>query len=130
MTTQRRKRRSYEDRTRSNTPAARMLAEAFTRKIEFTPGPDGEFIRVWRPDELQTYKNDDIARAISRRRAFEFHELVGDIPPTAVKYAVTKGWLVQLQGLYWVTEKAAAEFKLPATTADGVRIRFLKAVAA
>lgn len=123
------RRKSYEVRSRSNTPAAKALAEAFCRKIEYQVGPDGERLRVWRPDELQTYKNDDIASAIARRRAFEYAELLEEIPPTAIKYALTKGWLRLIDGLYWVTEKGAAELKLPRRTFDGVTIRFLKAAA-
>lgn len=129
MSTKISKRRTYEQRTRANTVGARMLAEAFTRKIEFTE-VGGDLVRQWRADELQAYKNSDIGSAISRRRAFEHNELLADIPPTAIKYAVTKGWLVLTGGLYWVTEKAAAELKLPRKGHDGLSIRFLKPVAA
>lgn len=124
------KRHTYAQRTRANTEGARMLAEAFCRKVEYVVDDAGRSVRKWFPDQLQTYKNDDIARAVSRRRAIEYTDLVDDIPPTAVKYAVTKGWLVLAGGLYWVTAKAAIELKLPPKTADGLTIRFLKPVAA
>lgn len=121
------KRRSYDQRSRSNTPAAKILAEAVCRKIEYSVDRNGDRVRTWRKDELQTYKNDDIARAVSRRRALEYSDLLEDIPPTAVKYALTKQWLVLSGGFYFVTEKAAAELKLPKRTFDGMTIRFARA---
>jgi hypothetical protein len=37
------------------------------------------------------------------------------VPPTAIKYCVTKGWIVKAErgGFYHVTRKAAAELDLP-----------------
>lgn len=116
------KRRSYEVRTRANTAAASILAKAFNPDAKFAA--DGA--RVWAPEDMQRYKLEDIALALRGKRAVEFEELVEDVPPSAVKYAVTKGWLVKAAaGFYCVTEKAASELRLP-RKADGLTIRFLK----
>lgn len=121
------RRRSYDERSRSNTEAAKILANAFCREIEFTTNEQGDRVRVWRADELQTFKHDDIANAIRRRRALEQVELLEEIPPTAIKYAVTKRWLIQSGGLYFVTDRAAAELSLPRKDGNGATIRFAKA---
>ena len=122
-------RRSYETRSRSNTQAAKVLAEAFCRKVEFTATEEGDLVRQWRKDELQTFKHEDIAGALRGKRAFEHNELLAEIPPTAIKYAVTKSYLVQAAGLYFVTEKAAAEFQLPRKAGNGLTIKFAKLAA-
>jgi hypothetical protein len=110
-----RRRKSYEDRTKSNTRAAITLAKATFAKPESIEDEDGNVMRVWQKNELQTYTNDMIATALSNRVAVEYNEMLGVIPPTAVKYCVTKGWLVTNPGktLYRVTLKGAVELNLP-----------------
>jgi hypothetical protein len=118
------RRRTWAQRTGANTKAAAVLARAFNEKPIFETR-DGEEWRVW-PANVQSYSNDDIVKAIARQRAIEASELSHELPPTAVKYAVTKGWLVRQGTLLMVTEKAAAELKLPKRGPMG-QIKFARA---
>lgn len=122
--------RTYEQRTRMNTQGARLLAKAFVERPQFIADDAGNMVRQWRAEELQTFKNADIAAVLSGFRALETHELLEGIPPTAIKYAVTKGWLVmdRVAGFYWVTDKAAFDLKLPRKV-GGLTIKFLKMAA-
>lgn len=125
-----RKLRSYDARTGRNTAGAAIIAKAFVERPVFLETAEGCMVREWKPEEMQSYSNADIAEAIGGRRAVERDEMLGTIPMSAVKYCVTKGWLwMDRMGLYWVTEKAATELKLPRKSA-GATIRFLKAIPA
>jgi hypothetical protein len=119
------KRRTYAQRTQSK--AGQVLAKTLFRKIEHTLDAAGNEVRVWHADELQSYKDEDIARALRGARAFEWHELMEWIPPSAIKYARTRGWLLQQGDLYFVTDKAAKAFSLPRRNAVGLTIKFAKA---
>jgi hypothetical protein len=125
-----RTRRSYDARTGRDSRSASILAAAFCAK----PEPrvydlDGNWLRVWKKDELQRWTHDQVASALGGKRAFERVELNETIPPTAVKHALTKGWLwADASDLLWVTEAGATELKLPRKV-GGVTIRFLKKAA-
>lgn len=124
-----RRRTSYEQRTRSNTPAARAIAKAFCARPEVVEDADGFLVRQWKPEEMQTYTQDEVAGALKRKRAVEHNELLEVIPPSAIKYAVTKHWLkpAAVGTYYMVTDRAAADLALPRKTAEGWTIRFAKA---
>jgi hypothetical protein len=119
------RKRSYVDRTGMTTRSARVLAKAINERPAFIEDADEHLIRQWKPEELQRYSNDDIKSALRFRHVAEAEELTETIPPTAVKYGVTKGWLRQDErgGWYHVTRKAAAELDLPRQH-RGRKIRF------
>lgn len=107
------KRFSYEQRTSACTRAAKIAARAVVEEIQFVEDADGHLIRQWKASELQTYTSADIVQAIRGRHVVETEDMLEYIPPSAIKYAVTKGWLFPDGPFYRVTRKAAAELDLP-----------------
>lgn len=120
------KRRSYEERSGMIGRAAKIAAKAVIEKPVFVEDDDGHLIRQWKPEELQRYGNDEIRQALRNRRAVEAEDMLEFVPPTAIKYCVTKGWIVKAErgGFYYVTRKAAAELDLPRKF-QGRTIQFL-----
>ena len=115
MKTQGRARKSYEDRTGMTKRASTILVTAIFVKIEFSEDESGNKIRAWKPSEMSSYSNRDIASCLINRVAIEPNEMLGTVPPSAIKYAVTKGWLVPnpCKTLYRVTLMGAIELDLP-----------------
>jgi len=115
LTTIARKRSSYAVRSGMTGRAAKVLASAVNEKPEFYEDEDGNRIRVWKSSEMSSYSNADIADCLRNRVAVEAAEMLGTVPPSAIKYAVTKGWLVKdmLGDFFRVTRKASFELKLP-----------------
>src|SRR5712691_9488015 len=99
------KRSSYAARSGITARTARILAKAINERPTFSEDADGHRIRQWKPEEIQRYGNDDIKSALRFRHVVEAEELLETIPPSAIKYCVTKGWLRQdgLGGWYYVT---------------------------
>ena len=64
---------------------------------------------------MQSYTNEDMKRALSRRRAVERHELLEHVPPTAIGYMQTKGWIQRdpRGAFFYVTRKAWLDLGLP-----------------
>ena len=120
------KRRSYDERTGRCTRAAKIAAKAAVEKPVFIEDEDGHRIRQWKPEEMRRYGNEQIIEALRLRTVVEPEEMLGFVPPPAIKYCVTKGWIAKAQvgGFYHVTRKAAAELNLPRTL-NGRKIRFL-----
>jgi hypothetical protein len=110
-----RARKSYEDRTGLSTRAAKTLIAAHFTKPETKEDDNGNVIRVWKSSEMSSYSNADIASCLVNKVAVEPNEMLGTVPPSAIKYAVTKGWLLPnaSQTLYRVTLKGAIELNLP-----------------
>lgn len=110
-----RARKSYEARTGMTSRACIILVQAIHTKPETVEDDDGNVMRVWKSSEMSSYKNSDIASCLANRVAVEINEMLGTIPPSAVKYAVTKGWLLPNAGktLYRVTLKGAIDLDLP-----------------
>jgi hypothetical protein len=104
---------SYVARTGMNTRACKILIAAHQVKIEFVEDEDGNSIRVWKSSESSSYSNADLKACLSNRVAVEANEMLGTVPPSAIKYCVTKGWLIPHGSLYRVTLKAALELDLP-----------------
>jgi hypothetical protein len=131
-----RPRKSYETRTGANTRAAAILAKAVVEKPKFFEDADGNIVRAWQSSEMSSYSNADLANALRNRVAVEPGEMLGTVPPSAIKYCVTKGWLVpnEAKTLYAVTFKAACDLDLPVRFKGGAnhgrRIPFLKTTAA
>jgi hypothetical protein len=121
------KRRSYEERTGMTSRAARIHFKAVNDKPEFTEDDDGHRIRLWKTEEMSSYSHQDIADALRGRNVVEREDLLEVIPPSAIKYAVTKQWLVPESGWFRVTDKAVFELRLPRVI-RGRKIRFTKAV--
>lgn len=120
------KRASYEVRSGMCQRAAKIAAKAMVEKPVFIEDEDGHLIRQWKPEEMQRYSNDDIKAALRLRRVVEAEEMLEFIPPPAIKYCVTKGWIVKAENapFYYVTRKAAAELDLPRKH-QGRAIQFL-----
>ena len=110
-----RARKSNEDRTGMNKRASKILVSAIFVKIQFSEDADGNKIRARKSSEMSSYSNADIASCLINRVAVEPNEMLGTVPPSAIKYAVTKGWLVPNpdRTLYRVTLKGAIELDLP-----------------
>ena len=110
-----RARKSYEDRTGMTKRASTILVSAIFEKIAFSEDESGNKIRAWKSSEMSSYSNSDIASCLVNRVAVEPNEMLGTVPPSAIKYAVTKGWLVPNDGktLYRVTLKGAIDLDLP-----------------
>lgn len=116
----------YEARTGMHSKAAKICAKAQVEKVVFIEDNDGHQIRQWKPEELQRYSNDDIKLALRLSRAVEPEDMLQFVPPSAIKYCETKGWIVkQPGGFFLVTRKAAAELELPRKMRDGRKILFL-----
>ena len=98
-----------------NSRASISLAAAVVLKPETIEDADGYTVRVWKSSEMSSYSNSDIASCLANRVAVEPGEMLGTVPPSAIKYAVTKGWLMPNDGktLYRVTLKGAIELDLP-----------------
>jgi hypothetical protein len=95
ITKKRRARKSYEDRTGLSTRAAKILIAAIHTKPATVEDDAGNVIRVWKSSEMSSYSNADIASCLKNRVAVEPNEMLGTVPPSAIKYAVTKeGWLL------------------------------------
>jgi hypothetical protein len=110
-----RARKSYADRTGMSSRASVTLAAAVILKPETFEDADGNTIRVWKSSEMSSYSNADIASCLYNRVAIEPGEMLGTVPPSAIKYCVTKGWLIPNadKTLYRITLRAAFELDLP-----------------
>jgi len=110
-----RARKSYADRTGMNSRASTTLAAAVVQKLESYEDADGNTIRVWKSSEMSSYSNADIASTLVNRVAVEPGEMLGTVPPSAIKYCVTKGWLIPNadKSLYRITLRAAIDLNLP-----------------
>ena len=96
-----------------NTRTCKILIAAHQVKIEFVEDEDGNNIRVWKQSESSFYTNADLKACLSNRVAVEANEILGTVPPSAIEYCVTKGWLIPHGSLYRVNLKAALELDLP-----------------
>ncbi|HEV8030614.1 MAG TPA: hypothetical protein VGP42_06305 [Stellaceae bacterium] len=120
------KRQSYAVRSGMVTRAASIVAKAVVEAPVFVTDEDGHRMRQWKAEELQRYTTEDIKSALRLRRAVEKEEMLEFVPPSAIKYCQTKGWIVQAEGApyFFVTRKAATELDLPRKH-QGRAIQFL-----
>lgn len=121
------RRKSYEDRTGLSSRAARITLKAVNAEFIYTE--DGVLQRVWKPEEMQSYKNEDIRKWLLGNRVVEADTALQYVPPSAVKYAITKGWIRKdLQGrpFFWITKAAAIDLGLPKPVVSGVTCDFVK----
>jgi hypothetical protein len=122
-----RKQKSYAERTGQNSRATKILARAVNaEKPVFVEDQDGHRMREWKPEEMQLFKHDDIARVLYGRRVVEPEDFLEFVPVSGMKYAATKGWikLIVPGGYYVVTKKGAFELKLP-NQVRGRKIHFV-----
>lgn len=110
-----RARKSYEARTGMTKRASVHLVKGIFTKLETIEDDQGNVMRVWQPSEMQSYSNADIASCLRNRVAVEANEMLGTVPPSAIKYCVTKGWLVpnETKTFFRVSLKGAIELDLP-----------------
>jgi len=106
---------AYAARTGMDKRSAKILVAAHIVKPETYQDEDGNVIRVWKSSEMSSYSNADIASTLRNRVAVEPNEMLGTVPPSAIKYCVTKGWLVPnaSRTLYSVTQRGAIDLNLP-----------------
>jgi hypothetical protein len=123
-----RKQSDYTTRTGRCTRAATIAAQALADKPVFLEDAATGFrVRQWKAAELRSFTQADIAHALTRCRVVEVAELLGDIPISAIKNAIYKGWIVKDSnaGFYHVTRLAQLELGLPKKDRNGCTIRFL-----
>ena len=111
-----RSRKSYAARTGMDARSAKVLVKAmFGEKPEFFEDEDGNLIRKWLPSESSSYSNENLRDCLRNRVVVEPNEMLGIVPPSAIKYCVTKGWLVPnaSKTLYSVTLRGAIDLNLP-----------------
>ncbi len=106
---------AFAARTGMDKRSAKILVAAHIVKPETFQDEDGNVIRVWKSAEMSSYSNADIASTLRNRVAVEPNEMLGTVPPSAIKYCVTKGWLVPnaSNSLYSVTLRGAVDLNLP-----------------
>ena len=106
---------AYAARTGMDKRSAKILVAAHIVKPETFEDDQGNVVRVWKSAEMSSYSNADIASTLRNRVAVEPNEMLGTVPPSAIKYCVTKGWLVPnaSKTLYSVTLRGAVDLNLP-----------------
>jgi hypothetical protein len=105
-------RKSYAARTGQNARGASLLAAAMFQKIESVEDDNGNVLRVWKASEVNSFTNAHLRAVLENRVAVEANEMLGTVPPSAIKYCVTKGYIVptgQSGTLFLVTFKVALE---------------------
>ena len=123
---------NYAARTGMDARASIILAQAVITKPATVEDEDGNVMRVWQKSELQNYTNEHLNTCLRNRVAVEANEMLGTVPPSAIKYCVTKGWLSPNAGktLFYVTRKGAIDLDLPLTFKGGAnhgrKIKFVK----
>lgn len=102
-------------RTRMDSKASKILAQAVVTKPEAIIDDEGNVIRIWKDGEDCHYTHDDIKLVLSNTIAVEEPEMLGTIRPRAIKYCVSKGWLHpnSCRSLFFVTKKAGYDLGLP-----------------
>lgn len=106
---------AYAARTGMDKRSAKILVAAHMVKPETFEDDQGNVVRVWKSAGMPSYSNADIASTLRNRVAVEPNEMLGTVPPSAIKYCVTKGWLVPnaSRTLYSVTLRGAVDLGLP-----------------
>ena len=127
-----RRRKSYAARTGMDARSSKIIVNAmFGKQPEFSEDEDGNLIRKWLLSESSSYSNADLASCLRNRVAVEANEMLGTVPPSAIKYCVTKGWLIPKGALFLVTRRAAIDLNLPlrfrGTHLNGRKIPFAAA---
>ncbi len=123
---------AYAKRTGMTSRAAIITVKSLLVPIDTTEDENGNMVRNWKPSEFQTFKHADIFGVLVNRVAVEMNEMLVGIPPSGIKYAVSKGWLVSTPSnvLFRITLQAAIDLKLPRTfkggNLHGRRIPFVK----
>jgi hypothetical protein len=122
-------REAFAEKSGQNRRSVKLIAGAmFSAGPEFFEDDDGNLVRKWKPDEMMTFTHADLRTALSNRVAVTSGEMLGAVPPSAIRYCVTKGWLVPRGALFMITLKAARELDLPMKFRglhNGRRIPFL-----
>jgi hypothetical protein len=108
-----RSKKTYEARTGLDSRAAKVLATAMFKKVEFIEDEAGHIVRAWKSWEGNKFTNDHIRSALRNKVALEAGEMLGLLPPAGINYCVNKNFLMKKGELYFVTLKAAIELGLP-----------------
>jgi hypothetical protein len=108
-------RAKYERRTGMNTRASIITAKALIVKPETVEDDCGNIVRVWQKSELLSWTFEQLASTLRNRVAVEPNEMLGTVPPSAIKWATNKGWIVPntSKSLYSVTLRGAIDLNLP-----------------
>jgi hypothetical protein len=73
--------------------ARSLIGAMFGEGPKFHEDADGHLIREWKSSESSSCTNEMLAQAISNPVAVEHNEMLSPIPPSAICYMQTKGWL-------------------------------------
>lgn len=127
MPTIAKRRKTWAQRTGQGTRAAKIVAKAMNEKPEFYENAEGFTVRRWKKEDLQRFTNEDVAAWLRHNRAVDSDEAEYWVPPTAVKYAITKGWVrpsASSPKILLVTRKGALDLKLPPVKIGGATVKF------
>lgn len=109
-------RKTYAQRTGLDTRANRIMVSAiYGAGPAFQQDDDGNLLRDWKKEDLLRWTYDELKSVISNRVCVTDSEMLGTVPPSAIKWSVNKGWLIPhgTGGAYFVTTKAAFDLNLP-----------------
>jgi hypothetical protein len=109
-------RKSHAAKSGMDTRAAKTLVGAlFGKGVEFFEDEDGNLIREWTREESYHWTFEDLRSVLRNRVAVEPGEIIGSVPPSAVKYCTGKGWFKKhpTAELYFITARCARELDLP-----------------
>ena len=110
-------RKTFAQRTGQHTRAATILVSAiYGAGPSFQEDEDGHLIRDWQPSDLLRWTYGELRSVLANRVLVTDSEMLGTVPPSAIKWSVNKGWLVPhgSNGAYFVTARAALDLDLPA----------------
>ena len=109
-------RKTYEQKTGQNARGTGLIVNAiFGAGPKFHEDADGNLIREWQQADLLKWTYAQLSGVLMNRVSVTDSEMLGTVPPSAIKWSVNKGWLVARgnTGLYFITMKAAIELDLP-----------------
>ena len=120
-------RKSYDERTHRSTRDGIIAAG-----IVNDQGPErvvnrfDEEVFAWRSRDMQRFTNADLRSWLTGIRVTDPDEAIAEVPPSAFRYAVTKGWLRKDRAapFYWITKKGGMELNLPVPVVGNKRCPF------
>ena len=108
--------KSFAARTGQNARGTELIVNAiYGAGPAYHEDADGNMIREWQQSDLLKWTFDQLRDVLTNRVAVTDSEMLGSVPPSAIKWSLNKGWLLAHGngGLYHITEKAALELNLP-----------------
>ena len=124
-------RKTYAQKTGQNARGTHLIVDAlFGQGPKFHQDEDGNLIREWQKTDLLKWTYPQLCSTFSNRVAVTEADMLGTVPPSAIKWSLNKGWLVRRGSLMFITMKAAIDLDLSlrftAGPAKGRKIPFAK----